>query len=34
LIAARTTNGKEGHTVEALPIDRLIAILKKYNRVK
>jgi len=34
LIAAKTTKGKEGHTVEALPLDRLIAILKKYNRIK
>ena len=34
LIAAKTTKGKEGHTVEALPIDKLITILKKYNRVK
>ena len=34
LIAAKTTKGKEGHIVEALPLDRLIAILKKYNRIK
>lgn len=34
LIAAKTTKGKEGHIVEALPLDTLIAILKKYNRIK
>jgi D-aminopeptidase len=34
LIAAKTTKGKGGHTVEALPVDRLLTILKKYNRVK
>jgi len=34
LLAAKTTNGKEGHIVESLPIDKLVAILKKYNRIK
>lgn len=34
LLAARTMTGKGGHTVEALPPDKLIAILKKYNRIK
>ena len=34
LIAAKTTSGRQNHKVEALPIDQLISILKKYNRIK
>ena len=34
LLAAKTTKGREGHIVESLPIDKLVAILKKYNRIK
>jgi D-aminopeptidase len=34
LLAAKTTKGHKYGTVEALPIDKLIQILKKYNRVK
>jgi len=34
LLAAKTMTGKDGHKVEALPVDQLIAILKKYNRIK
>ena len=34
LLAAKTTTGKSGHKVEALPVDKLLSILKKYNRVK
>ena len=33
LVAARTMTGAEGHTVEALPHDRLREVLKKYNRL-
>ena len=31
LFRATTTRGYDGHTVEALPIDSTVAILKKYN---
>lgn len=34
LFAATTTKGIDGHTAEALPADKVIAILKKYNRIK
>jgi len=34
LLAAKTTTGKDSHKVEALPVDQLIAILKKYNRIR
>jgi len=33
MIAAETMTGLEGHTVMALPHDRLREILKKYNRI-
>jgi D-aminopeptidase len=33
LIAAQTMAGADGHTVEALPHDRLREILEKYNRL-
>lgn len=33
LFAAVTTKGFGGHTVEALPKDKVINILKKYNRI-
>jgi D-aminopeptidase len=33
LVAARTMTGADGHTVEALPHDRLRDFLKKYNRL-
>ena len=33
LFRARTTSGR-GHTVEALPIDRTLEILRKYNALK
>ena len=34
LFAATTVTGKQGHTAEALPLDTVIPLLKKYNRVK
>jgi D-aminopeptidase len=34
LLAAQTTKGPKNVTVEALPIDKVIPILKKYNRIK
>jgi D-aminopeptidase len=33
LVAASTMTGAEGHTVEALPHNRLREVLKKYNRL-
>ncbi|HJS53748.1 MAG TPA: P1 family peptidase, partial [Chitinophagaceae bacterium] len=33
LLAAETMKGKNGRTVEALPLDKLKEILKKYNRI-
>lgn len=33
LFAAETMNGKNGRTVEALPIDKVRSIMKKYNRI-
>jgi D-aminopeptidase len=33
MVAARTMTGINGHTVEALPPDRLRQVLKKYNRL-
>ena len=33
MIAAKTMTGINGHTVEALPHDRLREVLKKYNRL-
>lgn len=34
LFAARTMRGMGGHTVEALPMDKVLAILKKYHRIE
>jgi D-aminopeptidase len=34
LFAAKTTKGFGGHTAEALPKDKVINILKKYNRIQ
>ena len=34
LLAAVTTKGRDGHVVEALPMDKVLPILKKYNRLK
>ncbi|RYY22368.1 MAG: S58 family peptidase [Chitinophagaceae bacterium] len=34
LVAAKTTKGKNGRIVEALPIDKLLPILKHYNRIQ
>ena len=31
LAAAKTMTGRDGHTIIALPHDRLQAVLKKYN---
>ena len=33
LVAAKTMTGFDGHTVAALPHDRLQEVLKKYNRL-
>ena len=34
LFTAKTTTGKNGITVEALPLEKTLKILKKYNRLK
>jgi D-aminopeptidase len=34
MIAAETMTGADGNTVQALPQDRLLDILKKYHRLK
>ena len=34
LLAAKTTKGIGGRTVESLPVDKLISLLKKYNRIQ
>ncbi|AXY76002.1 S58 family peptidase [Paraflavitalea soli] len=34
LFTATNTTGHKGHTVEALPIDKVIALFKKYNRLQ
>lgn len=34
LFAAKTTTGRDGHTVESLPLEKVIPILKKYNRIE
>jgi len=33
MVAAKTMTGADGHTVEALPHDKLREVLKKYNRL-
>jgi D-aminopeptidase len=33
LVAAETMTGFQGHTVHALPIDRLLEVIRKYNRI-
>ncbi len=33
MVAAKTMTGADGHTVDALPHDRLREVLKKYNRL-
>ncbi|HET9430930.1 MAG TPA: P1 family peptidase, partial [Chitinophagaceae bacterium] len=34
LFMAETMKGKDGHIVEALPMDQVIPILKKYNVIR
>ncbi len=34
LFMAKTTTGNQGHTVEALPIDKVLEICRKYNAVR
>ena len=33
LVAAQTMTGRDGHKIEGLPIDKLVQIMKKYNRI-
>ena len=33
LVAAETMTGFQGHTVHALPIDRLLEVMRRYNRI-
>jgi D-aminopeptidase len=34
LLAAKTMKGKQGHVAEALPMEKVLAIMKKYNRLQ
>ena len=34
LLAAQTTKGRDGHVVQSIPMDKLIPILQKYDRIK
>ncbi|UWX54022.1 P1 family peptidase [Maribacter litopenaei] len=34
LFAAKTQIGRQGHTIEALPLDEVIPLMKKYNRIR
>ena len=34
LFAAETMKGRDGHEISSLPIDKVIPLLKKYNRLK
>ena len=34
LLAAKTITGKQGHVAEALPVEKVIAIMKNYKHVK
>jgi D-aminopeptidase len=34
LFAATTMKGKEGHIIEAIPMDKVKHILQQYNRIK
>ena len=34
LFTAKTTTGRNGKTVEALPLDKVIPIMEKYNRIQ
>ena len=34
LFAAKTMAGRDGHKVESLPLEKVIPILKKYNRIE
>jgi D-aminopeptidase len=34
LFKATTVTGKDDHTVESLPLDRTITILRKYGKIK
>ncbi len=33
LFAAETMIGRDGHTIESIPIDKVIEIMKKYNKI-
>ncbi len=34
LFAAETMTGRDGHTIEALPKDKVLELMKKYNKIK
>ena len=34
LLAAETTKGRDGHIIPSIPMDKLLVILRKYNRIK
>jgi D-aminopeptidase len=33
LFAAESMTGRDGHEIQALPIDKVLELMKKYNRV-
>jgi D-aminopeptidase len=34
LFTAKTVTGRDGHTIESLPIDKVLELMKKYNKLK
>lgn len=34
LFAAKTITGRDGHTIKSLPIDKVMELMRKYNKVK
>ncbi len=34
LFTAETMSGRDGHTIESLPIDKVIELMKKYHKIK
>ncbi|MFA0962319.1 hypothetical protein AB9P05_10955 [Roseivirga sp. BDSF3-8] len=34
MFAAETMRGRDGNTVKALPVEEVMGLMKKYNRVR
>ena len=34
LFAAKTLTGRDGHTIESLPIEKVLELMRKYNKIK